>query len=106
MQAQQSQALCFATQGAQSLKPDMSMSAVTGEPPMRGVIRGIVASSGSGCEAVLMSHSTSGQPPCWTTRYIPSDRWNKPNAIPFSVPRGGFLRLPGLVQRTAVILRL
>jgi len=36
---------------------------------MRGVIRGLVASSGSGCEAVLLSNSTAGQPPCWTTRY-------------------------------------
>ena len=80
MEAQLSQALCFAVQGAQSLKPDVSMSAVTGEPPMRGVIRGPVASSGSGCEAVLMSHSNSGQPPCWTTRCSLSERWNKPSA--------------------------
>ena len=57
-------------QGAQSLKSGMSVSATTGEAPMRGVIRGLVASSGSGCEAVLLSHSNSGQPPCWTTRCI------------------------------------
>ncbi len=68
MEGQLSQAV-FAWQGAQSLKSDVSLSTATGEAPMRGVIRGLVASSGSGCEAVLMSHSTSGQPPCWTTRY-------------------------------------
>ena len=55
-------------QDSQSLRSDTTVSAAAGEVPMRGVVRALVAFSGSGCEALLLGHSTAGQPSCWTTR--------------------------------------
>lgn len=65
--------LMLYVQGAQSMRSDTTVSAYPGEAPMRGVVRSLVASSGSGCEAVLLGHSTAGQAPCWTTRYLQPD---------------------------------